>query len=90
MTHQRRAGRTWLLLASLTLVGMAAVRFGFFGLIANAAMLVVAMIKARCLLWNFLDVRSASAGWRAAFLAWLMLIAATAWTTTAAAILLGT
>jgi hypothetical protein len=88
-TQERRIGRTWILLAGLTLGGMAAVRFGVSGLLANAAMLAIAVIKARCLLWNFLDIRSASSGWRVVFLTWLALIAATAWTTSMIAVLLG-
>ncbi len=90
ITHARRAGLTWALLAALTLAGMAAARLGMFGAAVNAVVLTLAVIKARAVLWNFLDLRSASSGWRAVFLVWLILIAGTAWLTAAAAVLLRT
>ena len=69
---------------------MAAARFGVAGLVANGAVLTLATIKARYVLWDFLDVRPASSGWRVIFLTWLFLIAATAWTASAASLLFST
>jgi hypothetical protein len=84
---ERRANRAWIILAGLTLVSMAASCSGLTGLAVNGAVLAVATIKARYLLWDFLDVRSAPSGWRAAFLAWLLVIATTAWAASAISLL---
>jgi hypothetical protein len=87
---RRRIDRTWLLLAALTSASIAATRIGLVGVVVNGAVLVLAIVKARSLLWNFLDIRAASSGWRTVFLAWLLLIAVAAWAASAASLLLPT
>lgn len=81
-----RVNRTWLLVAAVTLASMAMSRSGLAGPAVNGAVLTLATIKARALVWNFLNIRSASSGWRAVFVAWLLVIAIAAWATAAASL----
>ena len=81
---RRRMDRTWLLLAALTATSIATTRIGMTAIVTDSAVLVLAVVKARSLLWNFLDIRSASSGWRTLFVAWLLLVAIAAWAASAA------
>lgn len=81
---RRRMDQTWLLLAALTVASIATTRIGMTAVVTDSAVLALAAVKARSLLWNFLDIRSASSGWRALFVAWLLLVTIAAWAASAA------
>jgi hypothetical protein len=90
MSIRRHVDQTWLLLAALTAASIATTRSGLTGPAINGAVLALATVKARSLLWNFLGIRSAPSGWRAVFLAWPLLIAGAVLAASAASQLLPT
>jgi hypothetical protein len=52
-------------------------------LLANGAVLVIAAIKGRRILLDYLDLRSAPALWRGLATAWLLLVVGFAWVVSA-------
>jgi hypothetical protein len=83
---RKRLDRTWLLLMALTVASLIAGRADGSaapGLMGAAVVLVVAVVKARGILMEFLNLRAAPAGWRAVFIVWLGAVAATLWLTAA-------
>ena len=84
-----RVTRAWLILITLTATSMAAGHFGLAGLVANALLLTAAIVKGRCMMLDFLKLRSVPAGWRALLQTWLIVVALTAWAASALPLLLG-
>lgn len=84
MTHgetadawQRRLGRTWAVLAGLTVISLAVVMiFGWVesGLLAAGVAMAASYYKAKLLLDNFLDLRTSSPGWRQFFYSMILLL----------------
>ena len=73
--HRKRLTIIWLGLAAATIVSLFTSESA--GLAANAAFLIIvllAYLKARLVLFEFMEVGSGSHGWRLFFEAWLMIV----------------
>lgn len=58
---------------------MVAGHVGVHGLAGSGIVLFACVIKGRSMLMDFLKLRDVPAAWRALFVGWLVLIAASAW-----------
>ena len=84
-----RATRAWILLVLLTILSMIAGHAGAGGLFGSGIVLTATVAKGWWMLMDFLKLRDVPPGWRILLSSWLVLVAASAWITTAVPLLRG-
>jgi hypothetical protein len=75
----RQVTLVWCILILLTLVSLIATHSGMSGVLANGLILSAAFAKGHWMLMDFLKLREAPAGWKAAFRVWLTLVTLAPW-----------
>lgn len=83
-----RLDATWAVLISLAIATVLAPWIVPRALIANALVLVLAAVKGRRIVLDYLDLRAAPALWRGLLTAWILLVALFAWLAAAAVALI--
>ena len=79
-----RLDATLLVLVALAIATVCVPMLAPAALLGNAVLLVLAVLKGRRILLDYLDLRTAPAIWRGLVSAWVVLVAAFAWAASAA------
>ena len=74
-----RLDATWIVLIGLAVATIIIHLFVKHALTANTAVLVLAIIKGRRIVLDYLDLRNAPALWRGLVTGWIILVASLAW-----------
>jgi len=78
----------WFMLVGLALATVAISSSAQSVLLGNAVVLMLAVIKGRKIVLDYLDLRNAPALWRGLVMAWVILLSAFAWATAAIHVLI--
>ncbi|MDK1377653.1 MULTISPECIES: cytochrome C oxidase subunit IV family protein [unclassified Sinorhizobium] len=73
--NRNQLARTWIVLVAIVLSGMLAVAFQGRAPVVASAVLVLALIKARLIILDFMGLRSGPAAIRRGLLAWPLILA---------------
>jgi hypothetical protein len=88
MMRLDRLDVAWLMLVGLALAAVAISSSAQSVLLGDAVVLMLAAIKGRKIVLDYLDLRNAAALWRGLVMAWVILVAAFAWAAAAVHVLI--
>jgi|GEM_PF-1437697 len=71
--------QTWIILLVLTMLTMGAGYRSSLGLVGDAAIMIITLIKGRQLLVHFLEIRRSRFGWLFLFSLWLVIVSVANW-----------